>query len=160
LSSSLANVKIWARLPLIFTMSDLSAETNDGLRKAYESSLGICHFNKGEIAHAFQQQATANPAFSKFLPQLDFHGAKGFAQIGGMTGASDIGAMHGASGLPALAGDMSHLCDPSGFAGLLAALMKFMESLGAALPDAESLLDPSIAGAVAEESAKKLLVGQ
>jgi hypothetical protein len=149
-------------LKLVVTtyMSDLSAETNDGLRKAYESSLGICHFNKGEIAHAFQQTATTNPALSKFLPQLDFHGAKGFSQISGL-GGSDVGAMHGATGgLPALAGDMSHLCDPSGFAGLLSALMKFLESMGAALPDANALLDPSIAGAVAEESAKKLMMGQ
>jgi len=140
-------------------MSDLSGETNDGFRKAFESTLGICHFNKGEIAHAFQQQATANPALSKFLPQLEFHSAKGFTEISGL-GASDMGAMDGASGLPALAGDMGHLCDPSGFAGLLSALMKFLESLGAALPDAESLLDPSIAGMVADEAAKKLAMGQ
>jgi hypothetical protein len=32
---------------------------------------------------AFQQKVKANPALSKFLPQLDFHRAKGLAQIGG-----------------------------------------------------------------------------
>ena len=142
-------------------MADVTPEQTDGLKKFYESSLGICGFSKGEIAHAWQANSAANPAAAKFLPDLDFHGAKmgaKMASMAGTTGMSDLSALNGAPGLPPMGGDLGAACDPTGLSGLFAALFKFLEAMGQSLPDAEQLLDPSIAAEVAEESAKKLLI--
>jgi hypothetical protein len=58
---------------------DISGETNDGGRKLFESSAGLCGFNKGDIARAWQAAASSGPDVSHLLPQLDFHGSQGSA---------------------------------------------------------------------------------
>ena len=55
---------------------DISGEVNDGGRKLFESSAGLCGFNKGDIARAWQAAASSGPDVSHYLPQLDFHGSQ------------------------------------------------------------------------------------
>jgi hypothetical protein len=123
----------------------LSGETTDGGRKLFEGAFGLAGFSKGEIAKAWQAQISGNPALSKYLPELGFKPA-----------ATDVPTHPSLHGLDAgLAGNGLHATDPTTM-GFWAQFIKFFLDLLSQVPGAEQLLDPSIAGHVAEEYAKKM----
>jgi hypothetical protein len=130
-------------------MADVSPDHTDGLKKVYENSLGLCGFSKTEVIHSMQAANAANPAMAKLLPKLQFTGVTAPAP-------ADMAGLPGAPGIPGVPCDLGGAIDPTGITGLFAQFMHFLEGM-AAFPDAEQLLDPAIAGQVAEEAAKKLI---
>jgi hypothetical protein len=124
----------------------LSGQTTDGGEKLFEVACGL-GFSKGEIAKAWQAQLSTNPALSKYLPELSFHGV-------------EAPPTHPAcaSGLDGMAGNGLHATDPTTM-GFWAQFIKLFLDILSQFPNAGQLLDPSIAGQVAEEYAKKMMTG-
>jgi len=125
--------------------SVLSGQTTDGGKKLFEVACGL-GFSKGDLAKALQSQLATNPNVAKYLPELSFKGVE--------APPTNPTSMHG---LDALAGNGLHATDPTTM-GFWAQFIKLLlDTLSAAMPNAGQLLDPSIAGYVAEEYAKKML---